>query len=200
MAVLKYKSNGKIKTLGITEYVTTSVTSVNGKTGAVTGMYDKDNPPPYPVTSVNGKTGAVTDLYGKNNPPPYPVTSVNGKTGDVETYNIVTLDPNTEKQTFTITKGFNIVKNIVLVRSNSFLGAGMTATRTAAVSKANAINILGISLQNNAYDTQCTAYTNGNTVGFVVTNHSGEGETTSGIYCTAFIYTDENSLTINFGV
>lgn len=200
MAVLKYKSDGEVKTLGVVKSGVSGVSSVNGKTGAVTGMYDKDNPPPYPVTSVNGKTGAVTDLYGKNNPPPYPVTSVNGKTGAVKTYNIVTLDPNTEKQTFTITKGFNIVKNIVLVRSNSSLGAGMTATRTATISKSNAMNILGISLQNNAYDTQCTAYTNGNTVGFVVTNHSGEGVATSGIYCTAFIYTDENSLAINFEV
>ena len=50
-----------------------------------------------PVTSVNGKTGAVTlgksdvglgsvdnvKQYSASNPPPYPVTSVNGKTGDV---------------------------------------------------------------------------------------------------------------------
>ena len=71
------------------------VTSVNGKTGAVTidvdtsGLYSPTNPPPYPVTSVNGKTGAVTidvdtsGLYSPTNPPPYPVTSVNGKTGAV---------------------------------------------------------------------------------------------------------------------
>ena len=59
------------------------VTSVNGKTGAVTGLYSADNKPPYPVTSVNRKTGAVTGLYDANNPPPYPVTSVNGKTGAV---------------------------------------------------------------------------------------------------------------------
>ena len=59
------------------------VTSVNGKTGAVTGLYDQNNQPPYPVTSVNGKTGAVTGLYDQNNQPPYPVTSVNGKTGAV---------------------------------------------------------------------------------------------------------------------
>ena len=52
------------------------VTSVNGKTGAVTGLYSTENPPPYPVTSVNGKTGAVTGLYSTENPPPYPVTSV----------------------------------------------------------------------------------------------------------------------------
>ena len=59
------------------------VTSVNGKTGAVTGLYSADNKPPYPVKSVNGKTGAVTGLYDASNPPPYPVTSVNGKTGAV---------------------------------------------------------------------------------------------------------------------
>lgn len=59
------------------------VTSVNGKTGAVTGLYSEDNKPPYPVKSVNGKTGAVTGLYDASNPPPYPVTSVNGKTGEV---------------------------------------------------------------------------------------------------------------------
>ena len=66
------------------------VTSVNGKTGDVTieggtgNAYSPENPPPYPVTSVNGKTGAVTGLYSADNPPPYPVTSVNGKTGAVE--------------------------------------------------------------------------------------------------------------------
>lgn len=83
MAVLKYKSKQGIKTLGLTGYGVSGVSSVNGKTGAVTGLYDKDNTPPYPVTSVNDKTGAVTGLYDANNPPPYPVTSVNGKTGDV---------------------------------------------------------------------------------------------------------------------
>ena len=51
----------------------------------ITGnFYSPDNPPPYPVTSVNGKTGAVTGLYSADNAPPYPVTSVNGKTGAVE--------------------------------------------------------------------------------------------------------------------
>ena len=59
------------------------VSSVNGKTGAVTGLYDVENQPPYPVTSVNGKTGAVTGLYDVENQPPYPVTSVNGKIGAV---------------------------------------------------------------------------------------------------------------------
>lgn len=45
--------------------------------------YSASNPPPYPVTSVNGKTGAVTGLYDTENPPPYPVRTVNGQTGDV---------------------------------------------------------------------------------------------------------------------
>ena len=63
----------------------------------VDACYGPNNAPPYPVTSVNGKTGAVTltkanvglnnvdnvKQYSANNPPPYPVTSVNGQTGDV---------------------------------------------------------------------------------------------------------------------
>ena len=64
MAVLKYRStDGAIKTLGVNYgagSVNAGVSSVNGKTGAVTGVYDVDNQPPYPVTSVNGKTGAIT--------------------------------------------------------------------------------------------------------------------------------------------
>lgn len=76
MAVLKYKSGDKLKTLGLVKSGVSGVSSVNGKTGAVTGVYGVDNQPPYPVTSVNGKTGAVTiseikvaivttDIYGE---------------------------------------------------------------------------------------------------------------------------------------
>lgn len=46
--------------------------------------YTPTNPPPYPVTSVNGKTGVVTGLYDQNNQPPYPVTKINDKTGEVK--------------------------------------------------------------------------------------------------------------------
>lgn len=63
----------------------------------VDNCYGPDNAPPYPVTSVSGKTGAVTltkanvglnnvdnvKQYSASNPPPYPVTSVNGQTGAV---------------------------------------------------------------------------------------------------------------------
>ena len=59
MAVLKYKSGNEIKTMGLIKSGVTGVSSVNGKTGAVTGLYDTNNQPPYPVTSVNGKTGDV---------------------------------------------------------------------------------------------------------------------------------------------
>ena len=86
------------------------VTSVNGKTGAVSGLYDAENPPPYPVTSVNGKTGAVTGLYGTENPPPYPVTSVNGKTGGV-TGLYGTENPPPYPVTSIFSKSGNVVSN-----------------------------------------------------------------------------------------
>lgn len=116
-------------------------------------QYSASNPPPYPVTSVNGKTGAVTvsvptkmsDLendndyaqlddfsdwakqtnkpsytksevglgnvdnvkqYSASNPPPYPVTSVNGKTGAVALTN--------ETWTFTLADGSTVTKKVVL--------------------------------------------------------------------------------------
>lgn len=104
-------ANRKTTISDILALVTMAVTSVAGKTGAVTldkndvglgnvanvAQYSASNPPPYPVTSVAGKTGAVTlnksDVglgnvanvaqYSASNPPPYPVTSVNGQTGAV---------------------------------------------------------------------------------------------------------------------
>ena len=59
MAVLKYKSGNQIRTLGVVKSGVSGVTSVNGKTGAITGLYDAKNQPPYPVKSVNGQTGNV---------------------------------------------------------------------------------------------------------------------------------------------
>ena len=69
----------------------------------VDACYGPNNAPPYPVTSVSGKTGAVTltkanvglknvdnvKQYSAKNPPPYPVTSVNGQTGAVKTVKVV---------------------------------------------------------------------------------------------------------------
>ena len=69
----------------------------------VDNCYGPNNAPPYPVTSVSGKTGAVTltkadvglsnvdnvKQYSSTNPPPYPVTSVNGQQGEVTVVKIV---------------------------------------------------------------------------------------------------------------
>ena len=54
-----------------------------GLSTGTSDAYTPSNPPPYPVTSVNGKTGVVTGLYDQNNQPPYPVNKVNNKTGSV---------------------------------------------------------------------------------------------------------------------
>ena len=54
-----------------------------GLSTGTSDAYTPSNPPPYPVTSVNGKTGVVTGLYDQNNQPPYPVNKVNNKTGYV---------------------------------------------------------------------------------------------------------------------
>lgn len=79
MAVLKYKSkDGTIKTLALAAGGVAGVSSVNGKTGAVIGVYTDENPPPYPVKSVNAKTGDViineikyarvtTEVFGDGN-------------------------------------------------------------------------------------------------------------------------------------
>lgn len=55
-----------------------------GLSTGTSDAYTPSNPPPYPVTSVNGKTGVVTGLYDQNNQPPYPVTKINDKTGEVK--------------------------------------------------------------------------------------------------------------------
>ena len=54
-----------------------------GLSTGTSDAYTPSNPPPYPVTSVNGKTGVVTGLYDQNNQPPYPVNKVNNKTGSI---------------------------------------------------------------------------------------------------------------------
>lgn len=57
--------------------------------GTWSEVYSVDNPPPQDVTSVNGKTGAVTlsandvGARSKDWTPTFPVTSVQGKTGAV---------------------------------------------------------------------------------------------------------------------
>ena len=79
--IAKYLQDTPIPTQEAIEQAVDKYLQENPITG---NFYSPDNPPPYPVTSVNGKTGAVTGLYSADNAPPYPVTSVNGKTGAVE--------------------------------------------------------------------------------------------------------------------
>ena len=79
--ITKYLQDTPIPTEEAVEQAVDKYLQENPITG---NFYSPTNPPPYPVTSVNGKTGAVTGLYSADNAPPYPVTSVNGKTGAVE--------------------------------------------------------------------------------------------------------------------
>lgn len=78
--IIKYLNDTPIPT---EEDVAKAVDAYLAENPITGNFYSADNPPPYPVTSVNGKTGAVTGLYSADNKPPYPVTSVNGKTGAV---------------------------------------------------------------------------------------------------------------------
>ena len=108
------------------------VKSVNGKTGAVTGLYDANNQPPYPVSSVNGKTGAITGLYDANNQPPYPVTSVNGKTGDVLTAfaPISSIAQTNQYVEYEVPAYTTVALSNVFVSSNASLPAGNTMLST----------------------------------------------------------------------
>ena len=86
-------ANGKVAVSAVTS---TELGYLDGVTSNVQTQLNKKLES-VPVTSVNGKTGAVTlgksDVglgsvdnvrqYSDTNPPPYPVTSVNGKTGAV---------------------------------------------------------------------------------------------------------------------
>lgn len=117
MSVLKYrKADGSIATLGTP--ASSYVTSVNGKSGSVTGLYDSDNPPPYPVTSVNGLTGDVTLPESSSG-----VSSVNGETGDITVMRIYSPDGNayirqanpdeTHTRAFYAESTFNGVKSLI---------------------------------------------------------------------------------------
>ena len=91
-------ANGKVAVSPVTS---TELGYLDGVTSNVQTQLDK-RLESVPVTSVNGKTGAVTlgksDVglgsvdnvrqYSASNPPPYPVTSVNGHTGAVTVHEV----------------------------------------------------------------------------------------------------------------
>lgn len=192
MAVLKYKSGSGVKTLGIVEGGSSGVTSVNGKTGAVTGVYDADNAPPYPVTSVNGKTGAVTGIYGVNNPPPYPVTKVDGKTGAVDTFSFM------EASSFpkSITKSGGITGVSLPVQVSYSLPKGNTYVFQINFGGGNPIPV-SASFIGNGYGVQCSVCKNSNTSFMVsITNNGLDSISLSGVrICVTFYPNGATSIT-----
>ena len=86
---------GKVLTTPVPK--TSNLLKGDGQGGVTAAVPGTDYLKTAPVTSINGKTGAVTlgksdvglgsvdnvKQYSATNPPPYPVTSVNGQTGDV---------------------------------------------------------------------------------------------------------------------
>lgn len=106
-------------------------------------QYSKNNPPPYPVTSVNGKTGAVSlakgDVglgnvanerqYSSTNPPPYPVTSVNGKTG------AVTVSVPTIPSTTSLIKGDGSGGLVAATRGSDYIASGNIVKQTLVASE-----------------------------------------------------------------
>ena len=147
------------------------VTSVNGKTGVVTGLYDAENPPQYPVTSVNGKTGDVTGLYGSENPPPYPVNNVFGLTGNI-TYPLINITEFPKQL-----DGYE----------NSFISLSFVNTSSATLPPGNTTTFrvkfdssfvcpIGVSRLGAGYDSQLSVNRdqNGDII-VTLTNHSGEG-------------------------
>ena len=148
------------------------VTSVNGKTGLVTGLYDGNNPPPYPVTSVNGKTGAVSGLYDENNPPPYPVTSVNGLTGAV---NIKSLN-NSIKYSVGSTSpaGLSLIYDIPVMTSGSLpKGNTMFARLTVNTTGYKVLPITCITVVQGYIQCSCCIFDDG--VGMTFTSEAFEG-------------------------
>ena len=94
-------ANGKVAVSAVTS---TEIGYLDGVTSNVQTQLNKKLES-VPVTSVNGKTGAVTlgksDVglgsvdnvrqYSASNPPPYPVTSVNGHTGAITVHEVPTV-------------------------------------------------------------------------------------------------------------
>lgn len=213
MAVIKYRaSDGTIKTVGEMGASVSSVnnktgaitgvymgdnpppypvTSVMGQTGAVTGLYNASNPPPYPVTSVMGKTGAVTGLYNADNPPPYPVQSVQGKTGVVQIFGIISA---TSLPTPVNTYPICVLKFVL--SGHGTLGVGNSQTYRLTFDGGNPIPI-GAGSAHGAYDLQCSVGVYNNRISITLTNHAGDGSSfdIDGEYVLTFIPNGATSLT-----
>lgn len=169
------------------------VTSVNGKTGAVTietgagDAYTPSNPPPYPVTSVNGKTGAVTietgagDAYTPSNPPPYPVTSVFGATGDVSLVSVFDL----RNQTSVTVTEKGILEAIWF--SSGTMTAGTVAYRNLLISYETSWNLYAISACASIPDLVATVSTDQHGIALRLENKSNETVNVGTVFIFAYI-------------
>ena len=160
MAVLKYRS-GEVKTLGVVKSGTSGVSSVNGKTGAITGVYASDNPPPYPVTSVNGKTGNVKGIVWGGLVSSGETINANGPVLFAISYN-----------------------------SSSTLPKGNTTTIKIGVNKANKIQLISC-CKDGLYDSQISLGRDGANLLICLTNFNSESAISVGGIYFICVYCEE---------
>ena len=115
----------------------------DGQGGVTAAVPGTDYLKTAPVTSINGKTGAVTlgksDVglgsvdnvrqYSASNPPPYPVKSVNGHTGDV------TVSVPTVPSTTNILKGNGSGGVVAATRGSDYIASGNITKQTLVASE-----------------------------------------------------------------
>lgn len=160
MAVIKYRaSDGSIKTLPLIGQ--TGVTSINGKSGAVTGVYDSDNQPPYPVTSVNGKTGAVSIGFFEN--------SLNYSTGLV------------------VPPGLSLINDVPILTSGSLPKGNSISVhvRVSGLGDGDSIEPISVIVYNNYL--QATPCWERDGFSMTFTSNSIEGDITN-IWCEVVLY------------
>ena len=132
-------SSGKVAVSNVTS---TELGYLDGVTSNIQTQLNKKLES-VPVTSVNGKTGAVTlgksdvglgnvdnvKQYSASNPPPYPVTSVNGKTG------AVTVSVPTVPSTTNILKGNGSGGVVAATRGSDYIASGNITKQTLVASE-----------------------------------------------------------------
>ena len=123
-------ANGKVAVSTVTS---TELGYLDGVTSNVQTQLNKKLES-VPVTSVNGKTGAVTlgksdvglgsvdnvKQYSASNPPPYPVKSVNGHTGAVTIREVPAVTPSDNGKFLRVVNGAWTAVEIVNANGGSF--------------------------------------------------------------------------------
>lgn len=132
---------GKVVTTPVPK--TSNLLKGDGAGGVTAAVPGTDYLKTAPVTSINGKTGAVTlgksdvglgsvdnvKQYSASNPPPYPVTSVNGKTG------AVTVSVPTVPSTTNILKGNGSGGVVAATRGSDYIASGNITKQTLVASE-----------------------------------------------------------------